>query len=379
MGRCTRQRQAGSRTLAVIPPMRRALLLLVFTVLAGCSNQSGKKDNAPRPADVKSQIAGLLPSGVSDRQGWADDIFVALNGLDVPPSASNICSVIAVAGQESGFNADAPVTGLPKIAWAEIDRRAGKLHIPSFLVRTALSINSPDGKSYRYRLDHVKSEKELSAIFDDFISTVPMGQTLFGNLNPVHTGGPMQVSIAFAEAHASGYPYTPEGSIRREVFSRRGGVWFGTQHLLGYPVDYPAQIYRFADYNAGWYASRNAAFQAAVSRLSGIKLALDGDLINYGSDSAGSTERALRTLGKRLDYSDRAIRRALEQGNTAKFGNSDLWQAVFALADKDAGKTLPRAVLPGIKLESPKITRNLTTAWFAQRVNSRYQSCLSRQ
>lgn len=355
------------------------LSLLALLILAGCSSPTSKKADAPRPADVKTQIANLLPAGVSDRQGWAGDIFVALNGLNIPPTASNICSVIAVAGQESNFNADAPVAGLPKIAWAEIDRRAGQLHIPSFLVRTALMIDSPNGKSYADRLDRVKSEKELSAIFDDFINMVPMGQKLFGNLNPIHTGGPMQVSIAFAEAHARGYPYTPDGSIRREVFTRRGGVWFGTQHLLGYPADYPAPLYRFADYNAGWYASRNAAFQAAVSRLSGIKLALDGDLIAYGSDSAGSTEKALRTLGKRLDYSDRAIRRALEKGDDADFGNSDLWQAVFALADKDAGKKLPRAVLPGIKLESPKITRNLTTAWFAQRVNSRYQSCLARQ
>lgn len=347
-------------------------------LLASCSQHSTDTAPAQRPSDVKAQIARLLPPGVSDRQGWAGDIYVAFSGQNISPSVSNLCAVIAVAGQESNFSADAAVPGLPKIAWAEIDRRAGQLHIPSFLVRTALMITSPNGKSYTDRLDHVKSEKELSAVFDDFIDMVPMGQKLFGNLNPIHTGGPMQVSIVFAEAHAKGYPYQVDGSIRREVFTRRGGVWFGTMHLLGYPASYPAPLYRFADFNAGWYASRNAAFQAAVSRLSGIKLALDGDLINYGSDNAGGTEKAVRLLGKRLDYSDRAIRRALEKGDSDDFDKTDLWKSVFALADKDAGKTLPREILPGIRLESPKITRNLTTVWFAQRVNSRYQSCLSR-
>lgn len=354
------------------------LSLLALMVLAGCTSQPKKSIPERRPADVKAQIAQLLPSKVSDRQGWSNDIFAAFNGQGLDPSLTNLCSVIAVTDQESTFSADANVPGLPGIAWGEIDRRAGKLHIPSFLVRTALMIKSPDGKSYAARLDSVRSEKELSAIFDDFIDMVPMGQKLFGNLNPVHTGGPMQVSIEFAEAHAKGYPYPVDGSIRREVFSRRGGVWFGTMHLLGYPADYSRQVFRFADYNAGWYASRNAAFQAAVSKLSGIKLALDGDLILYGSDAAGSTELAVRTLGKRLDMSNGAIRSALEKGETEAFEKTDLWQQVFAMADKNAASRQPRAVLPGIKLESPKITRNLTTAWFAQRVDGRYQNCLAR-
>jgi hypothetical protein len=34
---------------------------------------------------------------------------------------------------------------------------------------------------------------------------------------------------------------------------------------------------------------------------------------------------------------------------------------VFALAEKAEGRPLPRAVLPGIVLQSPKITRKLTT------------------
>lgn len=36
----------------------------------------------------------------------------------------------------------------------------------------------------------------------------------------------MQVSIAFAEQHAKGYPWKMTGTARQEVFTRRGGLWF---------------------------------------------------------------------------------------------------------------------------------------------------------
>ena len=36
------------------------------------------------------------------------------------------------------------------------------------------------------------------------------------------------------------------------------------------------------------------------------------------------------------------------------------------------------AMLPRIRLHSPKITRKLTTEWFAKRVNQRYQRCMRR-
>ncbi len=108
----------------------------------------------------------------------------------------------------------------------------------------------------------------------------------------------MQVSIAFAEQHTSGYPWKMNGTVRREVFSLRGGLWFGTYHLLNYPASYSAPLYRFADFNAGWYASRNAAFQNAVVKASGVKLALDGDLIRYDSEEPGSTELAVRRPGE---------------------------------------------------------------------------------
>ncbi len=357
----------------------RGAALLAALVLAGCSTKKEPQLPARQPADVKAQIQQLLPAHVTQKSAWADDIYTALRVQHIDASASNICAVIAVTDQESNFSADATVPGLPKIAWKEIDRRADQMHIPNFLVHTALKISSSNGKSYSERLDKVRTEKDLSDIFDDMIDRVPMGQKLFGHLNPVHTGGPMQVSVAFAEAHAKGYPYPIDGSIRREVFSRRGGMYFGIMHLLGYPVDYSRPMYRFADFNAGWYASRNAAFQNAVSRASAIPLALDGDLIDFGSDKPGSTELAVRTLGKRLNMSDSAIRRALEKGDTAGFADTDAVEKGLYLADKMAGKRLPREVLPGIKLESPKITRKLTTAWFAKRVDGRYQQCMTRR
>ncbi|WHS58519.1 DUF1615 domain-containing protein [Pseudomonas sp. G2-4] len=356
---------------------RLMISLAALLVLAGCGSRQAQEPER-QPAEVKAQIVRLLPAKTADREGWATDIYVAFAAQQISPTTQNICAVLAVTEQESTFQADPAVPGLGKIARQEINRRAAKVHIPELLVTGALQVRSPNGKSYSARLNGARSEKELSEIFDDFIDMVPLGKTLFGGFNPVHTGGPMQVSIAFAQATARDYPYAVDGSIRREVFSRRGGMYFGIAHLLGYPVSYTEPLYRFADFNAGWYASRNAAFQHAVSRASGIPLALDGDLIMHDSIMPGSTELAVRTLGKSMGMRNPTIRNQLEQGDSLAFEDSKLYKRVFELAEQAEGKPLPRAVLPGIVLKSPKITRKLTTAWFAKRVDERYQRCMTR-
>jgi hypothetical protein len=356
----------------------KAAIAGLVLLIAGC----GTRESAPpieRPPEVvRADIVRLLPASVSDKRGWAEEIDLAMRIQGIEPSAENICAALAVTEQESTFTADPAVPGLARIARAEIDKRAARLHIPGFVVDAALRVTSPDGTSYSDRLKRVKTEGELSAIFEDLISVVPLGQKLFGDFNPVRTGGPMQVSVAFAEAHANGYPYDVEGSIRREVFSRRGGMYFGIAHLLGYPANYDRPIYRFADFNAGLYASRNAAFQAALSHATGVKLALDGDLIIHGSTKAGQTEMAARRLGPRLRMTEGQIRQQLERGTREDFQQTELYEAVFELARNRSGKSLPRAVLPGIKLDSPKITRNLTTAWFADRVDARWKRCMER-
>ena len=350
-----------------------------LAALAGCAVDDRPAGEPPRPAEVRARIVAMLPATVPDRAGWATDIYAAFAALRIEPSRANLCAAVAVTAQESSFRADPTVPNLAKIVWEEIDRRAEQAGVPRLLVRAALQLRSRDGRSYSERIDAARTEKQLSELFVEFIGSVPLGQRLFAGYNPVRTGGPMQVSIDFAERHAKEepYPYPINGTVRDEVFSRRGGLYFGIAHLLDYPADYDALIYRYADFNAGRYASRNAAFQNAVSKASGIPLELDGDLVREGSGKPGSTEAAVRSLAPRLDMSDGAIRRALEQGDRADLGESRLFQRVFELAEGIERRPLPRAVIPAIRLHSPKFTRPLTTEWFARRVDDRHRRCMA--
>lgn len=336
----------------------------------------------PRPEQVRARIAHLMPASLADRRDWAADIYAAFSALELPPTDSNVCAVLAVAEQESGYNANPRVPGLAGIARAEIFRRAAAKGIPAFLVRVALSTDSADGRSYDERLAQVRTERDLSRLYEEFIDSVPLGRRLLAGSNPVRTAGPMQVSIAFAAQYARvhRYPYASEPSIRHEVFTRRGGLYFGIAHLLDYPASYPDPVYRFADYNAGFYASRNAAFQQAVAAASGIAIAPDGDLVAYGKKRSqpSATEVAVQSLAGSLQMSSEQIHRDLLAGDRAAFAETLLYARLFDLAERTAGKPLPRAVLPRIDLKSPKITRKLTTAWFARRVQQRYRQCMAR-
>lgn len=363
--------------------MRAALVLALLFVLWGCATGPSTQGPQLTPDEVRALIAKLVPSQAQDRAGWAADIYVAFAAMEIAPSPVNICSVVAVTEQESSFQVDPLVPGLGVIAWREIYARAERFGVPRKLVRVALGVPSPDGRSYAERIDSARSERELSEVFEDLVGIVPGGQALFAGHNPVRTGGPMQVSVAFANAYADDhpYPYPVQDSIRREVFTRRGGLYFGIAHLLDYPVDYDRPLFRFADYNAGHYASRNAGFQNALTVATGIALALDGDLVREGSsasDPPGATETAARVLGQRLDLNDGEIREDLEKGDRPSFAKTRLYERVFDLADERQGRPVPRAVVPKIKLQSPKISRDLTTEWFANRVDQRYGRCLAR-
>ena len=368
--------------------MARLVIVALLAALAGCAGLEGPPSTpGPRPITAeegRALVRRALPNGVNDPAGWATDMYAAFAALGVAPSHDNVCAAVAVTGQESGFQADPVVPGLATIARKEIERRREKAGIPKLAVDAALAVTSSNGKSYGERLDAARTEQQLSELYEDFIARVPFGRTLLADRNPIRTAGPMQVSITFAEAFAADnpYPYRMTDTIRHEVFTRRGGLYFGIAHLLAYSASYSSALYRFADYNAGRYASRNAAFQKAITRVSGIPLEVDGDLLRYENGrparEPGATELALRVLGRRMGLDNDDIRRDLAREKDFAFEKTRLYIRLFDLADAASGQAAPRAVVPAIALESPKITRALTTEWFAQRVESRYRACLQR-
>ncbi len=321
-----------------------------------------------------------LPRSLADRGGWLNDIYAAFTVLTIQPSRENICAVVSVIEQESSFQVDPVIPELGAIAAAQIDSRAARAHVPLVIVHGVLDLRSTDGRTYAQRIHQARTEKDLSDIYEDFIAGVPLGRTLFDDKNPIRTRGPMQVNVAFAEqfAAAASYPYPVTRSIADEVFTRRGSIYFGVAHLLDYRAPYDDYLFRFADYNAGQYASRNAAFQHAVTVASGITLDPDGALRPRAEDSAapGATELALRALAARLRISDSGIHAALEQDRARSFETSALYVRVFELADQASGSALPRALVPSISLRGPKLRRHLTTAWYAQRVDQRFKRCL---
>lgn len=358
-----------------------ALLAVLAALLSGCAAPT-------RPSmsidEGRARVAGKLPPALAERASWAADIHAAMESLKIELSDANICAIVAVTEQESGFKVDPPVANLAGAAWKEIEVQRERAGIPKLVLGAAMALPSTSGRSYRERIDAARTERELSDIFEDFIGRVPLGRTFLEDRNPVRTGGPMQVSVAFAKDHAATrtYPYPVSGSLREEVFTRRGGMYFGIAHLLDYPASYDRYVYRFADFNAGHYASRNAAFQKALSDASGTSLALDGDLLRYEKGvpavAAGSTETAARALARRLDLTAEQIRRDLERGRAHEFEGTALYKRVFALADAAAGKPAARALVPQIALASAKFTRKLTTEWFANRVVERHRGCMAR-
>jgi hypothetical protein len=366
----------------------------------GCSSAPTVPGSADARPITRDEIAGLISARVSGRDSWAQAVEDALRANQLPVTAPNACAVLALIAQESGFQEDPAVPGLAKLVAGRLERYEAKLGpLGGPILRHLLGARAPaNPRTFQERLANVRTERDLDLVFRDLVtyyqSSYPAtfqaasfaGRLFDGRdlaeLNPITTAGPMQVSVRFAESWAREHHGDP-ARVRDALYTRAGGVYYGTARLFAGRAPYPRMIFLFADYNAGLFASRNAALQAELIRLTGKKLTLDGDFLSYGkagepSDDETQTMSALRSFRDRHapDLSDRQLDRDARKEKSPDFENTATYRALKAAAAQ-TGKPPAYAVLPQLVLDSPKLSRKRSTAWFAEAVDRRYQACLA--
>ncbi|MFT3987589.1 DUF1615 family protein [Aestuariivirga sp.] len=251
------------------------------------------------------------------------------------------------------------------------------------------------------RIRAAKTERDLDLTYRAMVAAVSaesgLGTLVNAGLvngfiedrNEVTTIGSMQVSVAYALKEERRGRILPMSladvyAVRDRLYTRPGGLHYGVGQLLGFETGYDRKVFRFADYNAGRYASRNAALQKAVSDLSGETLAFDGDFLSYGKDGkAASTvtasEKAVRHAVEKakLTFTKEQIRSDLLKEKSPDFTSTQTFISLRAAWQAKTGKPPAFAMIPEITLKSAKISHKMTTRDFAERVTRRYNACMA--
>ena len=383
----------------------RTLTFFALAALASCGRDNARPIEAtpPPPPRVRADaVARAIPEKVKDRGGWAKAVIAALDEIGMTPAREPVCAVLAVIEQESGFVADPVVPNLARTVEAKLDelgRRLGPIGRPA--IDRLLEGRAPGHtESFATRLKKVKTERDLDVVFRDLVAyyrakypktaaTAEVAGALFrgaevDDLNPITTAGSMQVSVRFAAEVGKRRGLTRE-QVRDALYTREGGVEFGTARLFAHEASYEKFLYRFADYNAGLYASRNAALQEQLSVLVGTSLVPDGDFLAYdkvGREIDVVTKSLAALLAFRSafapDLSERRVRNDARKEKLLDFESTETYRAVKRVYASRQGRTPAYARLPALTLKSPKLSRDRTTAWFAESVDKRFNACLKR-
>lgn len=376
-------------------------LRLLFTVLGLCGLAAAAQSDATMGVSGTARLIRSAEKSLPDPEGWAIDLLDALQVHQIPANRENVCAVIAIVDQESGFVADPAVPGLGRLSERALRDKLGKVPVAGPAALRWLERNPTPEASFMARIRAAKTERDLDLAYRSLIEhagdasglaeIVQLGffNRFIEDKNEIDTAGSMQVSVKFAIDMAKRRRWLPMMltdvyAVRDQLYTRQGGMHYGVPQLLGYQTGYSRKIYRFADYNAGRYASRNAAFQKVVAELSGDKLALDGDLLSYGgagkpSTKATATELAIRKAARAFlpGLSETQIRSDLLKEKTAEFVSTQTFTSLRDAYARKTGRKAEFAVVPEIALSSPKIRSQMTTRIFAERVDKRYQACMA--
>lgn len=376
-----------------------ALALSAVCMLTACQSQDGEEEaNKYKILETRS-IQKLIPARVAERNVWATDVRAIMDELKIERNLVNTCSIIAVVDQESNFIADPMVPGLGKKAIKEMNERLTKklgAKMAGYFDDMLQKYPTPDD-NFLKRLEAVKTERELDQLYREMFAfytkkynvsllagaaKIIARQDLAEAFNPVRTLGSMQVNILYASENArSGGGIN---KLRDDLYTQYGGLYYGIHRLMVYPTHYDKAIYRFADYNSGMYSSRNASIQKAIAKLSGQKLALDGDLLSYDKDGdalAGKTdtENLLNDIfvQNALPLDADRIRKDLRKEKQESFEETATYLQIRQLYQEKFKQELPYAIMPEVVISGPKLSRDYNTNWFASRVNQRYTRCIN--
>jgi Protein of unknown function (DUF1615) len=368
--------------------------VIIFVLLLSCL--AAKAQSPELSIAETTKLIQRARSSASDPRGWAIDLLDVLREQNQPLTPENICSAIAIIDQESNFVADPAVAGLGTLAEKTLRAKAGRIPILGRVALQFLETTPSPKDSYMERIRSAKTERDLDMTYRSLVQDAGKRASLsfvvesgllnqmIEDRNDINTIGSMQVSVRFALENARKKRWLPMSltdvyAVRDELYTRRGGLYYGVLQLLGYESGYNRKIYRFADYNAGRYASRNAAFQNIISTLSNIKLVKDGDLLLYDKDmqvlkTVSQSEKTLRILITKynLGLDDKKLRADLLSEKTAAFTSTQIYISVRGLTKQ----SLNFAEIPSIELNSPKISHHMTTRNFAESVEKRYVKCM---
>ena len=355
----------------------------------------------PKGGLTASSIEPLIRSDVANPKPWAIAVEKGIRSSYKVPNAERACAVIAVIEQESGYKVDPQVPNLPKVVrQALLDRLSILGPLKERALKAILSGKAPgENRTFNERIKSLKTERDLDLFFRDlaaaykdrfpgpFVIASALGR-VFGKgwlqaYNPVTTAGSMQVSVDYTKT-LQAFGDLEDHEVRDRLYTIDGGVLAGTIRLIEFEASYKDLLYRFADYNAGFYTSRNAAFQKLLTDLSGKPLALDGDLLAYDNDGDPSptdsaTLTAALSLRASLDLSERSIRRDFLQEKERDFEETSTWRRARQKWQERFGAEPQYALMPKVTLDSPKITGNKTTDWFAKNTKRRYWACRQRE
>ena len=379
---------------------------LFFCVLLAIWSTCSASRAAEPPALTASAVARLINAAeknVKDSKGWADDLIDVLRLHNLPASKENICASIAIIDQESSFIANPAVAGLGKISEKALRAKMDKVPVLGRVALHFLEVTPRPEDNYLARIRAARTERDLDLVYRAMVADAAkqsgLGLVINSGLlnkqidgrNEIDTIGSMQVSVDFALETAKRRRWLPMSlddvyALRDELYTRHGGMYYGVLLLLGYETGYDRKLYRFADFNAGRYSSRNAAFQSQIAALSGSTLAADGDLLLYDkSGKVGSgisnTEKALRAVleNSSFELTDEDIRKDLLREKENDFVKTLTYSALLATYEQVTKKRPAFAIVPNIALSSPKISSKMTTRIFAESVDRRYQSCMARK